>query len=490
MLILPLHRPLNRATFPFVTAILVVLNVLVFGLAQRGDDGRMQALSTWYEASGLVQQDWPGYLAWLERQGDAQALAEAKEVLEEYHAAALFHRRLMDARLDRALRAESTSAAAEIDPHDVPAVAPSALQTSFDARLSQITTYRYLLRHSEIDPVRIVGHAFLHGGVMHLVGNMLFLIALGLLVEGALGEWRFALLYLLGILGSAAFSLSWHWGEFGGGLGASGAIASLMGAFCVIWGRRPVRFFWWFFVAFGYIRKPAIWLLPAWIGWEAWNLIFNADAGIGFDAHLGGLVSGALVGWLMVRAGHVRENFFVEQTPSQDRTARIEQARRALARMELAQAATTLDTLLETVPEDLETVLLRQRVASLMRDAVKARHCALAALTMAAADADQVASQFALLETALPANEPVPSGAWRTHLRRRWQSLGQFAQVEQLLDRWFADEADAKAWFELALARRDAGDAEGFRANLRCIVSRYSNAPEAAKARFLLEQDG
>ena len=55
MLILPLHRPLNRATFPFVTAILVVLNVLVFGLAQRGDDGRMQALSTWYEASGLVQ---------------------------------------------------------------------------------------------------------------------------------------------------------------------------------------------------------------------------------------------------------------------------------------------------------------------------------------------------------------------------------------------------------------------------------------------------
>src|SRR5690606_15057541 len=110
-------------------------------------------------------------------------------------------------------------------------------------RMEKITTYRFFQRHSELDPVRLVTHAFLHGDVMHLLGNMFFLAALGLLVEGALGPWRFALLYLVGAVGAGLFSAAWNWGAPGGGLGASGAIAALMGAFCVLWGRRPVRFF-------------------------------------------------------------------------------------------------------------------------------------------------------------------------------------------------------------------------------------------------------
>ncbi len=55
MLILPLHRPLTRATFPIVTALLVVLNVAIFVLFQAGDWSRLEALEAWYGESGLAQ---------------------------------------------------------------------------------------------------------------------------------------------------------------------------------------------------------------------------------------------------------------------------------------------------------------------------------------------------------------------------------------------------------------------------------------------------
>lgn len=489
MLILPLHKPLVRATFPFVTVLLVAINVMVFVLGQSGDPARLAQLQSWYVDSGLAQQDWPRYLAYLEQQGDVEALADARASPEDMRGVHLFHARLMDARLDAALRANggadgSTEAeSAESEP-------AARLQREYDTRADQITTYRYLLRYSEVDPVRLVTHAFLHSGVMHLIGNMLFLVALGLLVEGPLGEWRFALLYLVGILGSGLFSLAWHWGEGGGGLGASGAIAALMGAFCVIWGRRPVRFFWWFFVAFGYVRKPAIWLLPAWIGWEALNLTFNADAGIGYDAHLGGLLTGALAGWALVRSGQLREDFFAERAADGDLALELDEARAALGRMELARAEEHLSALLDEHPASLDVMLLRHRAAVLANRSTEARQRALAALALPARHAQDVARQFALLEESLPVTDHVPPGPWRSLLHRRWLTLGQYESVEKLLERWLADEAGAAQWFELALARRDAGNHARLQQILVRIVEHFPDAPEARKARFLLEQDG
>ena len=236
-------------------------NIAVFALFQSGDGARLAALEEWYEHSGLARLEWPGYLRHLEAVPDAQPRSEVEALAQDEQAQHLFHQRLMDVRLAAALRAPEGVDAGNAD-------ALAQLQREFDARAATIATYRFLQRHSELDPLRLVTHAFLHADAMHLFGNMFFLAALGLLVEGALGPWRFALLYLVGTVGSGLFSAAWNWGDPGGGLGASGAIAALMGAFCVLWGTRPVRFFWWFFVVFDYVKKPAIWLLPAWIGWE------------------------------------------------------------------------------------------------------------------------------------------------------------------------------------------------------------------------------
>src|SRR5690606_22699464 len=135
------------------------------------------------------------------------------------------------------------------------------------------------------------------------------LALIGLLVEGALGHGLFLAVYLLGGMGSALLSLLWRMGETGGALGASGAIAALMGAYCVLWGRRKVRFFWWFFVVFDYVKAPALVLLPVWLGWEVLNMAFNSQANIGFDAHAGGIVCGALLALGVRRLGWERREF-------------------------------------------------------------------------------------------------------------------------------------------------------------------------------------
>src|SRR5690606_18653623 len=290
MLILPLHRPFTRATFPFVTALLIVVNVLVFFGWQGGDEAAMTSARQHYLHSELGRHEVPAYGRYLTQTSQVDALSELEAMPEGVRTDYVADVTLTDVAFIAALESgDLFDSAGELETW-------RPLRAQYDALLGEVFTLRHLLRSSEVDPWRMLAAAFLHGGVMHLVGNMLFLLALGLLVEGALGSGRFLGVYLLGASGSSAASLLWRWGEAGGGLGASGAIAALMGAFCVIWGRRPVRFFYWFGVVFDYVRAPAIWLLPLWLGWEVYNLLANDDLGIGFDAHAGGIICGALTG--------------------------------------------------------------------------------------------------------------------------------------------------------------------------------------------------
>lgn len=480
MLILPLHRPLTRATFPFVTATLILINIAVFALFQSGDGARLAALDAWYQSSGLARLEWPEYLRYLERQGRHGERQDAGALEEDARGPVLFQARLMDVRLEADLREQGRAQGGEIGEL-------ARLQREYDARAGKIATYRFLQRHSELDPVRLVTHAFLHGSAMHLIGNLFFLAALGLLVEGALGPWRFALLYLVGAVGAGLFSAAWNWGTPGGGLGASGAIAALMGAFCVLWGTRPVRFFWWFFVLFDYVKKPAIWLLPAWVGWEAFNMVFNREAGVGFDAHLGGLIVGALAGWAFVRTDQVRQDFLDEADVAPDIEAELAAIRTLMGRMELATAEARLADLAEREPQRLDVALARHRAALLAGRRGDAVRRALVVLELPAADVDEAARQRAVLEETLPLDRPIPPGPWRQALRQRWLALGQFAQVEHLLERWLADEATAAHWFELARRLRDHGDEAGFRRLLARVAESFPAAPEAAKARFLLD---
>ncbi len=135
---------------------------------------------------------------------------------------------------------------------------------------------------------RLLTSMFLHGGYVHIMFNMLSLWWIGGPLEEALGRARYLALYLVsGLAGSALTYLIADANQ--PSLGASGAIFGLFGATAVL--MRRLR----------YDMRPIIVLL-------AINLIFTFSPGfnISWEAHLGGLVSGVLIGYAMVHAPRER----------------------------------------------------------------------------------------------------------------------------------------------------------------------------------------
>jgi membrane associated rhomboid family serine protease len=310
MLIMPLHRALTRANFPWITLALVLANAFVFFGLELDDGADVEKAYAYYAEHRLGEREFPAYRAWLERErGTSDAARERDDgalLLMTIEADAPF---LADLESDRVIGPDAEGYAEW-----------KADRVEFDRLWNRNVVQRWVLRFSEIDPKRMLGAMFLHGGIGHLAGNMLFLAVLGLLVEGALGSMLFLALYLVGGICSALASLAWHWGSPGTALGASGAIASLMGAYCVLWGTRKVRFFWWFFVVFDYVKAPALILLPFWLGWELVNLAWSRGSNIAFDAHAGGIVAGALLA-LGVRALGWERREFLDEDRIADETA-------------------------------------------------------------------------------------------------------------------------------------------------------------------------
>jgi len=141
---------------------------------------------------------------------------------------------------------------------------------------------------------------FLHGSIPHLFGNMLFLWVFGNNVEERAGWWRYLLLYLVGGLVATAAHVAVDPSSTVPIVGASGAIATVMGAYVVLWPRARVKTL----VVIGPIllrKVQALWLLLIWFGQQF--LLVGADSGIAWAAHVGGFTFGALVGlWLRRRS--------------------------------------------------------------------------------------------------------------------------------------------------------------------------------------------
>ncbi len=139
---------------------------------------------------------------------------------------------------------------------------------------------------------------FLHGGWMHLIGNMWFLWIFGNNIEEAMGRVRYLLFYLIcGILASIAHILS-NAGSTVPTIGASGAIAGVLGAYAMIYPRARVwtLIYLIFFIRLIYI--PAGFVLGFWFLLQLLNgsMAAGRDAGgIAFWAHVGGFLAGVLL---------------------------------------------------------------------------------------------------------------------------------------------------------------------------------------------------
>lgn len=486
MLLMPLHKPWSRQNIPWVTLLLVLINVVVYLGYQRKDDALVENAVHYYVASGLGTLEAQAHARYLAQTTDPKLRAARQGKLDSVPApqrtAYLAHLTLHDVAFAQALRGGA------LFKDEEQMREWRGLRAPYDARLSRVFTLRHLQRSSEWSPARMLTATFLHGDFDHLLGNMVFLLALGTLLEGAIGSGWFLLLYLLGGFGASAASLWWRWGEPGGGLGASGAIAALMGAFCVVWGRRRVRFFYWFFVVFNYVRGPAILLLPLWLGWELYSLLGSDNGGVAFEAHAGGLLSGALLGALLVAVRQTRPAFMDEDATAQV-DDRWERAQRHLGRMENLEAERLLAELASETPHSPDVALARYRVArnaGRTQDAV--RH-AQTLLHLPSHNAQQTRVQLGVaaelskdtIAVALPARMALVGACLRT---------GLLADAERLLKECEIDAPRAELaqqWFVLALRHGELQAGEQRTRVLQLVRDQFPEQGQAVKARFLLE---
>ena len=154
---------------------------------------------------------------------------------------------------------------------------------------------------------------FLHGGWLHLLGNMLYLWIFGNNVEDRLGRVRFLVFYLGGGVAAGLAQTAIDPGSTTPMIGASGAIAATLGAYLVLYARARITTL--VFLGFFYqlINVPAVVVLAFWFVLQLVDGIASlgvteATGGVAFFAHIGGFVFGVLVAVLVaaVLAGRAR----------------------------------------------------------------------------------------------------------------------------------------------------------------------------------------
>lgn len=150
------------------------------------------------------------------------------------------------------------------------------------------------------DWMSVITYAFLHGGFMHLIGNMLFLWVFGDNVEDAMGHLRYLIFYLIcGAAGGFAYAILDVNSEVPL-IGASGAVSGVVAAYLMLHPRVKV---WVLVLGRIPVRLTAFWLLGAWVLYQIGNAIVSVNSEVAWIAHVGGLVTGAVLVLFFRRRG-------------------------------------------------------------------------------------------------------------------------------------------------------------------------------------------
>lgn len=165
-----------------------------------------------------------------------------------------------------------------------------------------------VLSRYDFHPVQLVGHLYAHGGILHLLGNMVFLFCFGNAVNAKLGHlWYLALYHALGVLAG----LGWLMLSHGVGLvGASGAIMGVVGAFVVFFPKNDVKLFYWFgWFWRGTVDLSAYWVIGMYVVFDLWGLAMSGKGdGVAYIAHVVGAAAGAGAAVGLIKLGFGQPN--------------------------------------------------------------------------------------------------------------------------------------------------------------------------------------
>ena len=326
--------------------------------------------------------------------------------------------------------------------------------------------FQWAFKRSDPSLVTAVTAAFVHADAWHLAGNMIFLLATGPFLEDAYGRLLFPVIYL-----ASAISGNYAWGALGGergawGIGASGAIFGVEGAFAVRFGARHLRFF---LAPIGFLPflgvrirvRAAIVLL--WGFTEQLLLLGTEGSHIGYGAHVGGFAFGMLAAVAVWAAGIEKRRISpaIEAQLSWHQNPLLVRARAARVAGNLAHARRDVRRLLWEDPGNADAWALAARLALDLGDGADAVRCAARAipLYMGMSESDPAADvALEVLRKARPDLSPRFGGLAAALMERRGQKVDAMSIYEEVAARFPADDAGRRAAARLRVLRaRGAG---------------------------------
>lgn len=295
---------------------------------------------------------------------------------------------------------------------------PYALQQEMDSlgdRYTQLNSASLLGRFAFIPAhptlLSLVTANFLHAGWLHLIGNMWFLWLAGVVLEDTWGRMIYPAFYLV----AGALALMVHALVNAGSLmltiGASGAIAGLMGAFLVRYPTTKIEMGWLLLYRIHRFKLAAYWLLPLWLVTEILYGSVGQSSGVAHWAHIGGFAFGALIGFVIQKSGleQIAEKGIQEKISWVSHPLLVE-AGEQMEKGQLDRAASILQKLLIEKPDSIDAYRMLQGIYW-QKNNLPAHHDALAkllALEIKANDPEGAALTYQEFKNAGGGSLPAP----------------------------------------------------------------------------------
>lgn len=249
-------------------------------------------------------------------------------------------------------------------------------------------------------PWSYITSQFLHGGWLHIIFNMWFFWLAGTILEDAWGRVVYPIFYLV----CGVFAAMCHGMIYPGSMipvvGASGAIAGLMGAFLARFPKTKIKMMWvWFWGFTGYkFYVPAYIVLPLWLGIQlAWGIMSATEGGVAYWAHVGGFAFG-MIGAVLLRATGVerRMDEAIESKVSLAISPHISNAAEWLEQKRPDYAIAELEQELKEHPDSVEALelLLRAQEKTSDQEGIKQAVGGLLKHYVAAGDRPQALSYY------------------------------------------------------------------------------------------------
>jgi membrane associated rhomboid family serine protease len=354
MLIIPLEKSIDWRKPPFITFLLIIINSIILVYSHGYDKGIFENSLKYYVFSELPKIELPRYL---DTQANFSGTLSNKELIaniendnanEEVLAYIL-----MEMENDVGFM-EKLHQNRIINPQNAAYAQWQAARTKFESIASSSIASRYGFTPSKHKPITFLTHQFLHGGYDHLLGNMLFLFLIGFALETALGSLLYVTCYLLSGLGAVTL----YWLIYPASdtvlVGASGAIAGLMGMYAGVFGLRKIRFFYSLLFYFDYIKAPALIMLPLWVANEIYQLYFTEGSNVAYMAHVGGLITGGIISFAIKRyfTKKVDIHYLDESAQKDEKNKLYEHGMGLLRELKIPQSKAIFSGLHARYPED------------------------------------------------------------------------------------------------------------------------------------------